>query len=73
MELSIIIGENIRKLRKQEGMTQLEFAKKFYISKRLPSEYERGTRIPSIYLLINVANYFGVTLDYLCGRDRGEK
>ena len=62
------IGNNIKKLRKESGITQEQIASKLCISRQALSNYETGTRIPDIYELIVLADLFEVSLDTIVGR-----
>ena len=62
------LGKRVKYLREAAGLTQLEFAKTMNISNSALSQYESGSRIPSDELKAKIADYFGVTLDYLYGR-----
>lgn len=64
-----IIGQRIRKLRESAGLTQIELAEIIYVDSNMLSRYERGRHMPSIQTLVCIADYFEVTLDYLCGRE----
>lgn len=64
------IGENIRNLRLQKEIKQTTLALELHIGRQSISAYERGVTLPDIYLLIQIADYFDVTLDELTGRDR---
>lgn len=59
---------NIKNLRKQINKTQEEVAKDLNLQKQTFQNYELGKRKPDIETLIKIANYFNVSLDYLCGR-----
>lgn len=63
-----IIGENIRRLRRQQHLKQDVLAFKLHIKRQTLSAYERGITVPDIYILIRIADYFGITLDELSGR-----
>lgn len=65
-------GENLKKLRKGRGMTQSELGGKIGLSKAVISKYETGLGYPSFDVLIRIAQFFGVTTDYLLGVS-GEK
>lgn len=58
-------GDKLRNLRKEAGMTQSELAKRLNITKSVVSYYELQERTPSPDVLIQLANIFHVTADYL--------
>ena len=62
------IGNNIKKFRKESGITQEQIASKLCISGQALSNYETGKRIPDIYELIVLADLFEVSLDTIVGR-----
>lgn len=57
---------HMRDLRKEKGMTQAELAKELDISRTTYSNYESGITQPDRDFLIQVADYFEVSIDYLC-------
>lgn len=59
------LGSRIRSLRKELGLTQNEFASKLGIHGRQLSRYEVDINIPSIDILIKIADLCEVSLDYL--------
>ena len=59
---------NIKNIRVQKGFTQSEVASALGVSSVVYSRYETGKRQPSIDTLIQMADIFGVTVDYLLGR-----
>lgn len=59
--------ERLKQLRTEAGLTQEDLAKKLNLSPSTISLYESNTREPNISTLIGVANYFGVSTDYLLG------
>ena len=65
-------GENLKLLRKTRDMTQEEFGAKVGLSKAVVSKYETGIGYPSFDVLVRIAQYFGVTTDYLLGVARGK-
>jgi N-acetylglucosamine kinase-like BadF-type ATPase len=60
-----LIGNRIRELRRQRGLTQIEFAKILSVSFQAVSSWERGITPPDIENLMNIASYFGVLADTL--------
>ena len=63
-----MIGERIRKLRDEQGISQAELAKIMNVNRMTVNNYETGKRLPDIDFAINAATYFGVTVEYLSGR-----
>lgn len=55
-------------LRKERGLSQKEAAAKLGVSQALLSHYEKGIRECGQNFLIKVADFYGVTCDYLLGR-----
>ena len=60
-------SSRIRELRHEVDVTQKALAAGLGISERAYQYYELGAREPSISTLIALANYFGVSVDYLLG------
>lgn len=58
-------GKRIKAIREAKSMTQMKFAEKLNISRSYMNKIEKGTKTASIDLLIEIAVYGGVTLDYL--------
>ncbi|MBQ9038935.1 MAG: helix-turn-helix transcriptional regulator [Clostridia bacterium] len=61
--------ENIRVLRKQSGLTMKQLGIELGMAESTVSLYETGKRSPDIQSLIRIADFFDVSLDYLCGRE----
>jgi transcriptional regulator with XRE-family HTH domain len=59
---------NLIKLRKSKGITQEEMGKKLNVSRVSYSRWESGESKPSLDDLVFLADFFGVSLDYLVGR-----
>ena len=62
------LRENLRLLRKQAGLTQVELAKKLHMKQYAISDYELGRIEPTLQALSNIADYFHVSVDFLLGR-----
>ena len=66
-------GDRLKLLRKEKGRLQKDIARDLEISLRGYQHYELGERKPDIPTLEALADYFGVSTDYLLGRtDRRE-
>ena len=61
-------GARLRELRQNKGMTQAELAKALALGESTISFYEADKREPDYQTLKAVADFFGVTTDYLLGR-----
>lgn len=59
---------NIKDIRLSKGLTQSNVAAALGVSPVVYSRYETGTRQPPIDMLIQMADIFGVTVDFLLGR-----
>ena len=60
--------ERLRCLRDERGYTQQNLAEILHVSKNSISHYELGISMPSVDILIQIADIFGVSLDYLLCR-----
>lgn len=61
--------DRLKTLRKEKGVTQKEVGEYLGISYQAYSHYENGLRNPDNETLKKLATYFGVSVDYLLGRD----
>lgn len=61
------LGERITTLRKEKGLNQIEFAAKLIIDKSTIAKYETDKILPSVPMLIKIAQFFEVSTDYLLG------
>lgn len=71
--MKLLIGENIRRLRRERDLTQEEVAAHLGISFQSISKWERGDGYPDITILPSLANYFGITVDELIGMEENAK
>ncbi len=60
-----IVAKNISKLRQEKGMTQTTLAEKLNYSDKAVSKWERAESMPDITVLVEIADLFDVSLDYL--------
>lgn len=65
--MNLLIGENIKKVRLERGLTQEEVATHLGISFQSISKWERGDGYPDITMLPALADYFGTSIDELLG------
>ena len=67
--MELMIGDKLKKLRRNRDLTQEEVAAHIGISYQAISKWERGDGYPDITMLPTLANYFGVSIDELIGMD----
>ena len=71
--MELLIGRNIKRLRRERELTQEEVAAHLGISFQAISKWERGDGYPDITMLPALAAYFGVSTDELLGIDDIDK
>lgn len=69
VNLSKAMNEVIKALRVRHGLNQVEFAKRIGVTKQCISNWENDNVQPSIEMLVKIADFFGVTTDYILGRN----
>mgnify|MGYP001052665019 CR=1 FL=1 len=62
-----IFAERLLALRLEKGIGQIQLAKELGVGKSIISCWELGSSEPTLSKLIVIAQYFGVTIDYLAG------
>lgn len=65
--LGVKIGKRISKLRDKKNVTQQEMASVLFVERVRVSQWEQGTRAIKAENIVEIANYFGVSTDYLLG------
>lgn len=60
-------GDILKELRKEKGLSQLELSNKLNVTQSTIARIESEKREPSNDLMIDIANFFNVSLDYLNG------
>ena len=66
--IKVPVGERLRELRIAKDLTQAQVADGINCTPAAYNRYETGERQPPIDALTKLADYFGVSLDYLVGR-----
>ena len=61
------IGRLIRRLRQEQCLTQLQLAEQMRISHKTVSKWERAESVPDAFVLKQLGEIFGVSVDYLLG------
>lgn len=62
---NVKMGQLIRRLRKENGMTQLQLAEKLHVSDKAVSKWERGQGSPELSLLSQLSRVFAVDMQSL--------
>lgn len=66
-------GSRLKALRLSKNLTQEKFANIFYLNKSSISKYEKDKNLPENQLLIKIADFFDVSVDYLLCRTSQQK
>lgn len=66
----ICLAANLAKFRKKRGLTQDEVAQELFVSGKTVSKWERGLGFPEVPQLLNLASFFGVSVDRLLREER---
>lgn len=72
-EIKNNIAKNITELRQASGMTQFDLAEKLSYTDKAVSKWERGESIPDVTVLCQIADLFGVSLDFLVRDEHSQK
>lgn len=67
-DISLFI-ERLKELTETAGLNATALAKKLGTTKATVSRYMSGKRVPSLRMFVHIADYFGVTSDFLLGRE----
>ncbi|MGN1399556.1 MAG: DUF3955 domain-containing protein [Erysipelotrichaceae bacterium] len=62
-------GEEIKKIREANGLTQQQFADKLNVTRQAISNWENNKNLPDIEMLISIADKFDLSLDQLLMKD----
>lgn len=62
------MSDRLRSLRKERGFSQTEVGNRTGIAQALLSKYENGLRLPPTESLIKLADFYGVSVDYILMR-----
>lgn len=65
---NMIMAARLKELRLDKGLSQIEVANWISVSRTSYTKYETGVYEPSIETLIKLAEFYGVTVDYIIGR-----
>lgn len=63
------LNKNIKTLRLQRNLSQVDFANQMGVTKQCVSNWENDNVLPSIEMLVRIADFFHVSTDYLLGRE----
>lgn len=71
--IKAVVAKNITELRKMKGITQLELAEQLNYSDKAVSKWERAESMPDVSVLVDIADLFGVPLDYLVREEHAKQ
>lgn len=67
------LGENLKKCRKEHGMSQEELATQINVTRQAISAWETGKTVPAVSTLKILADYYNISIEELCGIEIEEK
>lgn len=70
MEMDTEFKNNLKFLRQERGLGQVELAKQLGMSKGIISLWENGLREPNLSSLVTIARFFHISLDELVGLEQ---
>lgn len=63
-----IIGQRLAELRCERGLTQEDLAAEVGVSTRTVGNIEREESVPTLAIIVGIADFFEVSVDFLIGR-----
>lgn len=64
------IGEFLKCLRREKGLTQEQLGERFFVSSRTVSRWETGTNLPDIAMLLELADFYDVDIREIIDAER---
>ena len=65
----MIFSERLKKEREKRGWSQTDLAEKIHVSRQSVSKWETGKNYPSIEVIIDLSDLFGITIDEMLRSD----
>lgn len=67
-----MLSQRIRELRRLRSMSQVDLADRLGVTKQSISNWENDNILPSVDMLVKIADFFGVSTDYLLGKEKSD-
>ena len=64
------IGNFLKELRKEKGITQAQLAETLNVSARTVSRWETGSNMPDISILVDIADYYDISIPEIINGER---
>lgn len=64
-----MFSEQIKKLRNEKGLSQKKLAEELFVSQTTIWKWETGSATPDPEMIVKISDLFGVTADYLLGKE----
>ena len=68
-----MFGENLKKLRKEKGLSQQEVALRLHVVRQTVSKWEQGLSVPDADLLVKLADVLETDISHLLGGETGRR
>lgn len=63
------LNERLQELRKQKGLSQYQLCEQLQFKRSTYNEWEQGRRTPDVFILVTLADFYGVSLDHITERE----
>ncbi|MBQ8427029.1 MAG: helix-turn-helix domain-containing protein [Clostridia bacterium] len=73
MDIKDNLAQNLIRYRKSAGLTQAELAEKLNYTDKAVSKWERGESVPDLYVLKQLADFYGVKIDTLISEPKKDR
>lgn len=70
MEYQKVFPKKLQALREKQRLSRHTLSELCGLSRNVIGMYERGEKAPSVDALVSLSDYFGVSVDYLLGREK---
>ena len=67
------IGRFLKQLRMEKQLTQEKLSETLGVSRRTVSRWETGNNLPDLSILVELADFYDVSVDYILGRTNNKK
>lgn len=67
--MKVIFSTRLKELRNENGLTKTQLGKVFHVSRTTIYNWENGNQEPCMQVLMDLSEFFNVSIDYLLGKE----